>query len=67
MKLNFKDWNLIHAALIEKADNIRSNLRWHQDYHKDDENYEPDETEKQYIADIEALTAVINKIESATI
>ena len=67
MKMTFKDWNLIHTALIEKAQQVKSNLKWHQEYHKDDPDYTPDETERMYSDELEALTAVIRKIETASI
>ena len=69
MKLTFKDWNIIHAALTTKAEAARSDLKWHMEYYSDKENVtEVDRAEeKRLSAALKEVTDLLDKIENASI
>ena len=69
MKLTFKDWNVIHAALTAKAEAARSDLKWHMEYYADKENVsECDKAEERRLtAALKEVTDLLAKIENASI
>ena len=66
MKLNFKEWNVIYEVLTEKARNIASDLKWHEDWAKEHETDEDEQT-GEIRARLNAVNSIIKKLESCAI
>lgn len=65
MKLNFKEWNIVYDALNEKAEKLKGELKWYEDYDK--EHKEESESSKTTKAQLAAVNAIIKKLETAAI
>lgn len=67
MKMSFKQWAMILAALEERARELSSSLEWC----KPEDGSEPDEYKREQItrimAELEPIQEIIRKIQAATL
>lgn len=66
MKLNIKEANIILESLNSTARNVAETLKWHEDWAKE-HNVEIDEDVETDRAKLNAITAIIKRLEASEI